>query len=439
MLRKTLAILLSLLFVTAMIPAGAEDALVFSYWGGGYEKEIVEDALRRFTEQTGIPVEGMHIPEDYNTKLTAMAAANTLPDLGYMSESLVVEWGMNDMFVDMTDMYSQPDFAKKLEQNTFKTPDGKILGTSLGNEVALMFYNKAIFDAAGVPYPPSKAEDAWTWEEFVEVAKKLTKDSSGKTPNDEGFNPDDIVTYGCRLPKWGMMYYPFLYSNGGGFYSEDYKELLLNKPESVEVFQKMADLIYVDHVHPTPDQNSTVPGMDAAFLSNCLAMQVDGQWSLQALAEAHKEDDIQFGIGVLPKFKEPATSNVGCPVVVFKSSKQQENALKLARFLQDPGSVLPLIQSGLWQANEQDWYTDEEKIAQWITEGVHPEEYRTAVIDYCKDYLRENPFFKLAGTNKIDDLIGPALDQVWSGKMTAQEAIDGAMPEIQKVWDTIKH
>ena len=79
------------------------------------------------------------------------------------------------------------------------------MGTGLATGVMLMYYNKDVFDAAGVPYPPAKADQAWTWDQFIEIAQKLTKDRSGKTADQEGFNPNDIDTYGVATPLqwWG--------------------------------------------------------------------------------------------------------------------------------------------------------------------------------------------------------------------------------------------
>ena len=34
-----------------------------------------------------------------------------------------------------------------------------------------VYYNKKLFDAAGVAYP----KDGWTWDEFLDTAQKLTK------------------------------------------------------------------------------------------------------------------------------------------------------------------------------------------------------------------------------------------------------------------------
>ncbi len=64
----------------------------------------------------------------------------------------------------------------------------------------LLFYNKNLFDAAKVPYPdPAK----WmTWDEEIALAKQLTFDMNGKTPNDAGFDPARVKQYGL-LPDSG--------------------------------------------------------------------------------------------------------------------------------------------------------------------------------------------------------------------------------------------
>ena len=52
----------------------------------------------------------------------------------------------------------------------------------------IIYYNKKIFDEAGVPYPPTKWTEAWTWDEFVNVAKKLTKDKNGNNALSPNFD-----------------------------------------------------------------------------------------------------------------------------------------------------------------------------------------------------------------------------------------------------------
>jgi len=68
-----------------------------------------------------------------------------------------------------------------------------------------IFYNTALFDAAGLKYPPAKYGDKyeldgqqvdWTWDVLTTVAKRLTIDSAGKNSTEAGFNKDAITQYG---------------------------------------------------------------------------------------------------------------------------------------------------------------------------------------------------------------------------------------------------
>ena len=53
--------------------------------------------------------------------------------------------------------------------------DGNYYALPFKQEMYCVFYNKAIFDEAGVPYP----EGPWTWDEYVEIAQKLTDKKKG--------------------------------------------------------------------------------------------------------------------------------------------------------------------------------------------------------------------------------------------------------------------
>lgn len=143
-----------------------------------------------------------------------------------LSEAMTIEFAANDLLADVSTMY--PPTAAPLKSLTF-TYKGKPVGYSSGNEVLLLYYNKKLFDAAKLPYPPASADKAWTWKEFVEVARKLTKDKNGKTPNDKGFDAKNIVTYGVDFNRLWWMWPIVTYSNGGGYMSPDGKELWITR------------------------------------------------------------------------------------------------------------------------------------------------------------------------------------------------------------------
>src|SRR5262249_15870024 len=136
----------------------------------------------------------------------------------------------------------------------------------------IVFYNKAMFDAAGVAYPPSTADTAWTWDQFVDTAKQLT---SG-----EGLEK----VYGAYVAPWATVCSSFLFSNGASWFNDDLTELTLNSPEAVQVLQNMANLRLTENVAPTLDIADSI-GWDVMLQSGKAAMLVDGTWNIPTMID----------------------------------------------------------------------------------------------------------------------------------------------------------
>jgi multiple sugar transport system substrate-binding protein len=305
----------------------------------------------------------------------------------------------------------------------------------VANEVQVIWYSRKMFDAAGLPYPPAEASKAWSWDKFVQVAKKLTKDANGKSPDDAGFDPQNTRSFGTWVQNWWMPWLTFAISNGGGLVSQDGKKLLMDDPATIEAIQKMADLVNVDHVSPAPGTQQMPTAAATALLSQQVAMVVDGTWDLQTIGVTKEQQGLDFGVGVLPYMKNLATSSVGTPIVVYKSSKHLPEALALLKYVMNPQNALPLLKSGLWLPNESQWYSDPKLISQWVDNPTHPPEYKTAVVDFALKYSHRLPQYYVPTFSKMDDVIEAALGQVWLGQKTAKEVIQNEiMPKINPIF-----
>ena len=239
----------------------------------------------------------MQIPnEEYTQTLVNYAIADQLPDCGMVNENSVLYFARNGVMADVSKMY-EGEALQPMECITFK--DGETpVGYSSSNEILVLYYNKAMFDAANEPYP--SADKPYTWEEFVEVAKRLTFDKNGKHPGEEGFDKDNIVQYGCFVNNWTWQMEVWALSNGGAWFSEDGKEVKINSPEAIESIQKVADLALVEHVAPLnviPEDN----GVGVGIGSGTVAMTTDGTWRL---GTDFPNLDINYGIAPLPMMKE---------------------------------------------------------------------------------------------------------------------------------------
>jgi multiple sugar transport system substrate-binding protein len=424
-----------MLLVISCAPKGPV-SLQYAFWGDQNEINATNAYLNSYmAKNPNVKIEALNFGSNtqFNTKITTLAASNSLPDLGYFFEPNVLTWGMNGQFVDLTDFYKNS--PAKLDALKFVTPDGKIVGISVANEIQVIWYSKKMFDDAKLPYPPAEAGKAWTWDQYVDVAKKLTKDAKGKTPNDKGFNAANTRSFGTWVQNWWMPWITFAISNGGGFVSDDGKTLLLDKPETIEAIQKMADLVNLHHVSPAPGTQAMPTAAATALLSQQVAMVVDGTWDLLTIGITKEQQGLDFGVGVLPYMKTPADSSVGTPIVVYKSSKNIPEALKLLKFVMSPENSLPLLKSGLWLPNEKQWYSDPKLISQWIDNPTHPPEYKTAVVDFALNYSHRLPQYYVPTFSKMDDVIEPALQQVWLGQKTAADVINKEiMPKITPIF-----
>lgn len=371
---------------------------------------------------------------DYETKLNTMAAAKQLPDSCIMAEPMAIRYAAAGLLADVSDMYKPDERPLKSLAFTYK---GKTVGYSCADEVLLLYYNKKMFDDAKVPYPPASADKAWTWKEFVAAAKKLTKDQNGKTPNDAGFDPNNIVTYGADFNRLSWMWPVLAYSNGGGVMTPDGQKLLIGTPESIEALQAIADLYLKDHVAPSVGDRGNMPSLDVTLLTGKVAMATSGQWEIGVSLKNSLKDGLVYGVGVLPKMKKAVTYNTGGPFITFGTSKHLPEAKTFVKWMSDESNGWDLITGGIWMPVSAKWYANEAAMRKWADNDIHPPfaQYKTAVIDYAMKNAVQVPWYYFPSFDKLDTLIDSGITDVWNGNRTAQDYISSILPQVQKLFD----
>ena len=415
--------------------------LRFTYWGSEMEKSAIEQMVAAFEKaNSDVDVEPIQIPyEGYVAQVMAMMQSGQAPDVGYLPGLQAPLWAQEGKVLDLTTLIQDdPLLSTTLLATRYYYAPGKVAGVNTAVEATLLFYNKAMFVKAGVPYPPSDPAKAWTWDQFVEAAEKLTRDVNGKHPGEAGFDPEKIQTYGVAYDKIyeGWTIYPFIFSNGGQMVNEDGTRLLLDSPEATEAMQKMADLMWVQHVAPTPQQDQNLPGYVTMLQTGNLAMHISGHWSLLDYASVH---DLPFGVAVLPKFKKPVTVILGSPTVIFAATPNKEAAIRFYKFHNNPEAV-GLFACGLWMPLQKSYYTEPAKMKFWLDNPAHPLEMRPAFTDYVVNYSVPLPSYYLRNYAQVLDIaVRPAINSILNNEATAAEAFAKAVkiakPLMQGRWD----
>ena len=440
---RRLGLLTAALLLTSF-PTLAEDQVAelrFTFWGSPFEKQAIEQAIASFNAtHPKIHVTGQHSAyEAYGEKISAQLAAGTPPDVAYLDYAQAFPFADANKLLDLGPYFAkQPRESGVLETSLYHYDHGqKTLGTGLATGVILLYYNKELFDKAGVAYPPTKAADALTWDKFIELAKRLTRDRNGNDATSPKFDPQNIDVYGVSLPTQWWSYLTLIDSNDGALVSPDGTEFWLNKPAAVEVLQKFHDAIFVDHVAPRPTQNKTLPSSDILMQTGKIAMTFDGMWKVIDFSKSK----LKWGIGALPYFKKPVTIVLSVPKVIFAATKYPDQAFEFYQYISNPKQV-SLFKDGLWAPLEKSYFTEPELTKEWLNghQGVYPSEAQEVIVDYSLNHAAPSPpLYWLRNIDRImNEAVTPSLDQLWTDKVSAQaaadEAAEKAKPLLQGRW-----
>lgn len=312
--HKAAAVALAAAIGVAASACGSQETkkteIRFSTWDSAETLDFQQGMVDKFNEQSKtvhVTLEGYG--ENYDTKITASMGGKDAPDVMYMwnypkyGEALMP---LNSL-IDGEGAAYKNDFYETL-WNYNKIGDN-ILGIPVGYTTHVMYYNKDMFDAAGIAYPTGD----WTWQDVEAAAVKLTK-------------PAEKI-YGLAIPinPDPYDYEMFAWSNGGAFCDETGKvEGVLNSAKTVEPFGFFQKLI----------KDGVAVGTDSYGSSNfkmqTVGMFMNGAWSIGSLKEA----GINFGVALLPNFgSAPSQSIVSSSgVAISATTEHKEAAWEFVKF-----------------------------------------------------------------------------------------------------------
>ncbi len=426
--------------------AGNNEKVTITYaqWGNDTETKATQAVADKFNaSQDHIKVEVMQIDhESYITKLNAMATAGQLPDTGIMSEAGVLTFANNGVLYDISQMYNTSE-AKPLDSLTFKH-DGTPVAYSAANEVLNMWYNIDLLNEVckkqGLDVkaftPPANADKAWTWDEFVKVAKTLTLDTKGRNANDPNFDPKNIAVYGCSVNTLPWQMEVWALSNGGGYYSADGSKCTINEDAAAQAIQAVADLYLVDHCAPQPSSSSTA--LSTTLGTQKIVMATDGAWNVGTFLGPDAK--FKYGVGVLPYFKDKVTICTGGPNVVFATTKHPKEAMEWLKWYSQEENSWDLIKAGTWMPILDSWYTDSAKTDKWINNPNYPDHdmYKSAVVDYARNDAKSSSWYYVSGTDVFNTTLDTVLSHVWTGDMKAKDALNKYYPDLNEALESGK-
>lgn len=414
-------------FVTTLLLLSAfafsQDVSYLGSWSfNEAEAEIVEACQAELglnVEYT--PFSGSGVA-DLMTELRGLATARRLPDVFWMSSGFVDEFAQDGLLYNIQplvdrDVLSEADNWNVGAFNAARTPDkteGDMHAFPIYFVETVLYYNKDLFDAAGLDYPNSE----WTWDDFLAAAQALTMDE-----NDDGLM-DQYGYYGfgryAHVESW-------VYQNGGSLLDAERSSFAPNA-QALEAMEFMNALINEHGVAPQPAE---MAGLDNPFRSGLAAMWIDGSWGIGGNRDI---EGLNFGISSVPRgpsWEKDTAYGWSDMVAVSASSENPEAAWSLVQCLAGPERSI--ARSGtssipVWSAtaNSDAWLEADKQPAnkafllEWA-QAVGPNSFTPGWGEW-RGYVDG------AG-------LQGQLDEAFNGNQTVEEAVEAATETANNVLD----
>jgi multiple sugar transport system substrate-binding protein len=202
--------------------------------------------------------------------------------------------------------------------------NGHVYGLPRDLSDVILYYNKDLFDAAGVAYP----NDNWTWNDLRDAAKTLTRDKDGS---------GKVNQWGFGIGNYTWTWTGFVWADGGDVLSADRKLCLLDQPQATEAMRFYFGLLTDDRVSPPPGALPEQASVLDYFTTQSIAMGLYGPWFRPTLVTAAN----QFRWDVAQPPKSPTTGARGSVVYtdewgIYSSSKVARETWDFMTFLTGP-------------------------------------------------------------------------------------------------------
>jgi multiple sugar transport system substrate-binding protein len=372
--------------------------------------EVEPAIIAAFQERNpGITVEFEAVPfGDFFTKLKTLIAGGEAPDVVSLNIENLASFASLGALEDLGPYIERDNFdlgqyyESTLGMGQF---DGKQYGLPASFSTVALFYNKNMFDEAGIAYP----DETWDWAKLQEEGAKLTIDKD---------NDGIIDQFGTATAWWPV----YLYANNASIFSEDGASCALTEPAAVEAIQKYVNLSLVDKIAPTSSDLKTQSDWDM-FMGGRLATFPIGPW---ALAPFRGIEGFEWDVADMPAMGRQATFLFGNPMAITSDAANKNAAWEYLKFAAgEPGQRIR--QAAGFEIAPVKAVAESEFVASGA--GLAPE--------HIEKFLEVTSYAYLPPLHpnwqEIHDSIWPELELALLGQQSVEDALNNACAGVNMV------
>ncbi len=394
--------------------------IVWWNWDSPETAEAFRPTIEQFTRETGIQVRIER--QDWaqlKEKLVVAIAGGVAPDVTSVSSNWFEELASQGAFEDLNPWLNR-DTDKSFYSDIFKPSlqlwqsyDGRQFAMPFDNDIVTLFYNKELFNNAGLVYP----DDQFTWDAWLQAAAKLTRDTDGDGQPDQ---------YG--MSNWWFYWYSLVWANGGEFFDANRTRLTLNTQAAREAIQFYAQFFPPQRnvLMVTADARRLgFPHPAAAWKAGKVGMVPAGAWmpTYWVWDNASNKWSFDFDVTHMPLSPkgQRSTTNEGQGMAILASSKNKEAAYRFVKWLAGRQVQTVAGQRGQFPIRRSVALSDA-----FLRPGQPPANKRVFVA--AAEYAR--PYPKGVLWPKSSQVINAELNRYWTGQQGLDEALEKAAAAV---------
>ncbi|MFP4698547.1 MAG: ABC transporter substrate-binding protein [Eubacteriales bacterium] len=400
MSKKLSALLFTcfLVFVLSLQVSAQIEITVWHSLSMGYGQEVIEEKAAEFNElHDDIQVEIVYSGGYQETLQGAQAAlaAGDPPNISMFEQSrgaaFVDAQALEPLgsYFDRTEDLSFDDFFPAVRETAIY--NGTIYGIPYNTSTPLLYYNKELFEEAGLEGTPE------TWDDLLDYSYTLK---------------EELDVYGIDFFPWGWMFEAWTGQNGAEILNEDNTKFIFNSPEAVEAMKFTQDMVHKHDVAIYGEEG------DEMFLTGQLGMI---QRSTAALKRSIQMADFELGVAVQPYNTERYVPIGGANFFMFDTGTQEEKDASwefLTYLIQAENFAEFAIETG-YMAAKYDAYESE------LLQQYFEEEPRAYVTYEQLAYAHPRP--KVPFWGEVHSELGWLFDQMFVEQADVSKALDSVV------------